>query len=207
VLSQIFVCLSRGFAVRLPGGGRDEIWVRGNVRLSGREDSLAELGLILSGCSAECTGRVVLLEGPPASGKTTILTTAVRLAAKTGALAFNASCAPAERDLPFGVLNQIFLSNQLPADVKEHGNRIISDVVLNMRSSGQGAGGGAGRQLALACHEISGILVQLASSSPVMIAVDNASQADEQSKSCLLYLMRRIEAARMLVVLSDEVAR
>ena len=75
-----------------------------------------------------------------------------------------------------------------------------------MQSTGQCDDGNASRQLALAYHEISGILVQLASNSPVVIAVDNVSYADEQSKSCLLYLMRRIEAARMLVVLADEAA-
>jgi DNA-binding CsgD family transcriptional regulator len=175
------------------------------VLLSGREDSSAELELILSRCIAEGTGQVILLEGPPTSGKTTILTTAARRAVKAGALAFNVSCAPAERELPFGVLNQIFLGAQLTADVRDRGNRVISEA-LNMQSAEHGDSGSAGRQLALAYHEISVILVQLASNSPVVIVVDNVSHADEQSKSCLLYLMRRIEPVRMLIVLADEVA-
>jgi DNA-binding CsgD family transcriptional regulator len=145
---------------------------------------LAELERCLSEGMTELKGAVIILDGPPGNGKTALLTEAAHRAARAGAFALSATCTSAERKLPFGAMNQLFISAQLTSEVTDSVDRVLSSDDTR------------------AYHELCRILLLLSRSAPVMLFVDNVENADEHSKRTLLHLMGRLGTARVLLVLA-----
>ncbi|MGH3625093.1 MAG: AAA family ATPase [Sciscionella sp.] len=147
--------------------------VQGSFLLE-REDQLARLMALYAGCMAG-RGGVAVLSGATGSGKTALLHEfESRLPADTVLLrAFGAA---AERDLPLGVVGQV-----------------LPEVV---QTSTDSAGFGAMYGFHAALQEISG-------RAPVVLVVDDAQHADDESLRCLLYAVRRSRSSRVLVVLAE----
>ncbi|MFJ4554272.1 AAA family ATPase [Streptomyces sp. NPDC088817] len=121
-------------------------------------------------------GQVLLVEGVAASGRTALLQEAVEEAERAGLLVMRASCSPLEKDLAGSVLSQLLHSIPAPGELAE--------------------------QAVPGYHEFCRQMLRLAVRRPLVITVDDIHHADAESRRCLLYLARRLGAARVLLVVT-----
>lgn len=147
-----------------------------------REEHLGRLGQIKKAAVAG-KGRVVLLEGPSAAGKTELLHVFADGAEAAGFRLLHAICSRSEETLAFGVLNQLLRYAGLPAG---------SDVAHPEPG-----------QPARSVDELCAALLEQAADAPLLIAVDDSQYADSDSLRVLLHLSRRLRSARVVVVLVD----
>ena len=136
-----------------------------------RHDVTAELDRLLDGCRSG-SGHVVLLEGPPGSGRTSLLNALRDRTRQRGLRFLGATGAPQESDLPLGVVTQI-----LGAAGRRPGRADVSPPPASE-------------------------LLELAADAPLVIAVDDVWHADEPSLLFLNDLARRLADARILLVLA-----
>jgi DNA-binding CsgD family transcriptional regulator len=144
------------------------------------------------------SGQVVLLTGPVASGKTTLLHSFGEQLAQSGVLVLSAACAQAERLLPCGVIGQLLQGAPLPPDPAEQVRQLLATV-----TSATGTGD-AGSALLQRGNDLCLPLLRLAADQPVLLAVDDLQHADEASLQVLLLLIRRLRSVNALAVLTDE---
>ncbi|WP_158088671.1 helix-turn-helix transcriptional regulator [Thermoactinospora rubra] len=128
--------------------------------------------------SAADAGRLVLISGGIASGKTTLLNELLDDAANLGALTLSATGAPDEQDIPAAVIDQLLTNCSASLDVRAPDHDDVQHV----------------------CDAI----LELARDRPTVICVDDIHFADEVSLKLLLQLQRRIRATKLLIVLSQQ---
>ncbi|MEV4724895.1 helix-turn-helix transcriptional regulator [Micromonospora humida] len=143
--------------------------------------------------SATGRGRVALISGPGATGKTELLRAFADHVGAAGGLVLRAACSRAERLLPAAVMGQLFHSVTLPAEVMR---RIGAFVDIE----GVATEGDADIR---AVHAMCVELLDIARNRPLVLLVDDVEFADEQTLHTLLYLQRRLTAAQILVVLTE----
>ncbi|MFI6099462.1 AAA family ATPase [Lentzea sp. NPDC051213] len=157
------------------------------ARLAGlieRDDQWVTLETLLTD-SLSGSGRVALLTGPVASGKTELLHA---FGEACGVGFVKATCSAFERDLPFGVLGQIFHPLDAPAEVGEL-----------LDAAARSADGPTARQL----HALCIALLDLTAETPLVIGIDDVQHADSSSLHWLLYLIRRLGQAKVLLMLTE----
>lgn len=160
-----------------------------------------ELDALLSDC-LDGVGRAALLDGAVGSGKTELLNGVAERASDFGALVLRAACSYAEQALPFGVLDQLLRSTRLPDGPVEEAGRWLERAAAEAAIVGPSpAVIGAG--MAQVFRGLFLVLVEIARTAPVIIGVDDVHCADGSSLHCLLYLIRRLGSARMMVVVTD----
>ncbi|WP_158628604.1 LuxR C-terminal-related transcriptional regulator [Saccharopolyspora rhizosphaerae] len=142
--------------------------------LTERTGELARLSEALADCERG-TGRVVLIGGGPATGKTALLDELPGLVGDRARL-LRAVGSRAERNLGLGVVTQLLDAEPCVRD------RLAP---LDSRTWEE-----VGEQL-------------LASGPPLVLAVDDVHFADSASQRVLLYLRRRLASARLLLVLTE----
>ncbi|MEU9237277.1 AAA family ATPase [Streptomyces subrutilus] len=135
----------------------------------------------------EGQGRAVLVTGAPGMGKTTLVHALQDHALSSGARVLTAIASRAERELPMGVIGQLAAAAGEPASPE--GPPADAD-----------AGRGATLRAIDAFHRL---MHGLAEHDPLVITVDDAHEMDAASRHCLLYLVRRVGAARILLVLGE----
>ena len=172
------------------------------MRLIERDAHLRQLAGLLNDCLAG-TGQVVVLDGPIASGKTALLHNFVERAANSAVVCLNAAAARLERELPFGVVDQLFHSIDLPADRREQVARLTKKATEKIAATGSGIEP-TERDLVSVFHELCRVLLDLSAHAPILVTVDDIRHADVPSLHCLLHLVRRLGSARVLVVLTDD---
>lgn len=152
--------------------------------------------------SSEGSGQLALVQGGLACGKTELLHEFAQQATAFGALVLGAVGSRTESDLQAGLIDQLFHSAGVPAEIIARVQRLVSADVLakwesrpDLRFIQQ--------HHARSVHEVSGVLLELARSQPVVIAVDDVQFADSVSMQLLLYVLRRMRSARILMVLSE----
>ncbi|MEV5976512.1 AAA family ATPase [Streptomyces sp. NPDC052114] len=146
-------------------------------------------------------GGVVLVSGPVASGKTALLRAFGARATAAGALYLQATASDAESDLPLGVMGQLLLGAGLPGADARRAERLV-EVIAGTAQSRRAAG----EVPAVAMDEIPelcGIVLEMSRERPVVLAIDDVHHADGHSLECLLYLARRLDVSRILVVLGE----
>src|SRR2546429_9342520 len=94
-----------------------------------REDQLSFLGNLFADCRAG-NGRVVLVTGPIATGKTELLHTFAQQAVAAGAVFLAATRSPAARGPPPGVLGPPFPRAQVPAPTPGHPSPLLDAAPL-----------------------------------------------------------------------------
>ncbi|MFK3983772.1 AAA family ATPase [Micromonospora sp. NPDC050397] len=152
---------------------------------------------------AECqagNGRLLAVTGPLASGKTTLLQTFAERAAAEGFQVLRGNGARTERELPLSAVNQF--CHDLPFET-DHANQ--AELIREVHGTAVRHGMGLsvpGRRLAGVLHSISRAVLTAGARSPVLLVVDDLHHVDPLSLHCLLYLVRRIRSARILVVVS-----
>ncbi|MEU7583236.1 AAA family ATPase [Streptomyces sp. NPDC041068] len=169
-----------------------------NLVERGEEFSIMEN--MLDACAAG-HGGVVLVSGPVASGKTALLRAFGARATAAGALYLQATASDAESDLPLGVMGQLLLGAGLPGADARRAARLV-DLIAGSAQSRRAAG----ELPAVAMDEIPelcGIVLEKSRERPVVLSIDDVHHADGHSLECLLYLARRLDVSRILVVLGE----
>ncbi|MGW7004188.1 AAA family ATPase, partial [Streptomyces sp. NPDC054933] len=138
-------------------------------------------------------GRVALVSGAVASGKTELLDSFTEQAIDEGALLLDATGSRAERSLPFGILRKIFDHPSISPQVRSDAIRLLDE------AAAEAAPHARMRAMPFA----SWALLQLARERTVVIAIDDVHCADDHSLQFLLYLARRVRQARILIVLTE----
>ena len=146
-------------------------------------------------------GNCTLISGATASGKTTLVQAYVNIAIRSGATVLSAIASCMERDLPFGVISQLFQRRNLPPSIVDRAARILQDAVTSEWSRDDWRPDSF--KLGNVFEEIRSILVDFAEDTPLVIAIDDLQHADINSIKFILYLIRRIDAARISVVLTE----
>ncbi|NLU79128.1 helix-turn-helix domain-containing protein [Micromonospora sp. HNM0581] len=143
--------------------------------------------------SATGKGRVALISGPGATGKTELLRAVADHVGAAGGQVLSAACSRAERMLPAAVMGQLFNSVPLPTEVMR---RIGAFIDLGVATTGGDAD-------IRAVHGMGVELLDIARNRPLVLLVDDVEFADETTLQTVLYLQRRLSAAQILVVLTE----
>ncbi|MFI7366394.1 LuxR C-terminal-related transcriptional regulator [Streptomyces sp. NPDC050149] len=164
-------------------------------------DALQHLGDQLTDTAGGRGGRLLIVNGGLTSGKAELLQEFGALADRMGALCLTATAARGLQSLQADVVDQLFHSRGLPAETTEHVSRLLNPAVVAGQPESpdlenlSGAGAGAVRDT---CAEV----LRLSRAHPLVIGVDDVQFADAFSLQLLLYLSRRVESARIMIVLS-----
>ncbi|WP_030450131.1 AAA family ATPase [Herbidospora cretacea] len=144
-------------------------------------------------------GRIAMVTGAVATGKSESLYLIAEHALDQGALPLTATGSPAESGLPLGVLSQLLHHAPLPAV-----QRAAALGLLHEGARRQLAGEAAAESIehvdAQIVHALCAVLLELAGRRPLVITVDDVHHADRASQLCLAYLARRIRFAGVLLV-------
>ncbi|MFV2176869.1 AAA family ATPase [Actinomadura sp. LOL_016] len=165
-----------------------------------RENELATLkGL----CASFSGGSVVVISGGIASGKTALLRTVGEWAAESGGLTLSAVASRSERDLPLGVLEQLFRSPGLPCGSVERAMKWLDAGALNAWAREPVPGEDAVQVPTRLLRGMLEIIRDLLEDRPVVLCIDDAHHADVPSLQCLLYLVRRLRGACLHVIFGE----
>lgn len=159
------------------------------MTLVGRDDELAILDALFQDCGK---GRwnVAVIRGPVGSGKTALLTVFADRVTSRGALMLGAAASRAERDLPLGMLDQLF-----------RGTGELAGLMADRASIGQQDT--VNPRLAEIFERVLDLIAGLSRDRAIVITVDDIHHADAVSLQCFSYLARRGHQLRVLVVLTD----
>lgn len=128
-------------------------------------------------------GKIGLVSGPVASGKTELLRSFADLCADEGALLLNATATRTDRSVPFAVLRQLL--DCLPEQAGP-----VTELIATGTAS-----------------EISrtavATLLDLAGQAPLVVVVDDVHHSDEPSMDCVMRLVNRLRSSRILLVLAE----
>lgn len=181
-----------------PGSGHeqtDDPLVAPVVDTASHGEAVDSLNQLLAAAVTD-RGRVAIVSGPVGTGKSTVLQTFARRTVDLRALAIVATGSPAERNLPMGVIHQLFSDAPLPAGQRSR--------VMALLHKG-------GLTPPLAVEEVSLIEAQMMQTlctilfgptgqHPLAIVVDDVHYADRRSLLFLSYLARRVRFAPTLAV-------
>jgi len=171
-------------------------------RLRERERELAAVEVLL-----ERRGRVLLVEGRSGIGKTSLVEAACARADEHGHQVMRARGSELESGFAFGVARQLF-ERRLAGVGRNEREALLAGPAAAVRPllSGESAAQPAGDTSFAVLHGLYWLVVNLAASRPLLIAVDDAHWADEPSLRWLAYLAPRLEglAAGVLLALRQD---
>ncbi|WP_369696735.1 AAA family ATPase [Streptomyces sp. XD-27] len=160
--------------------------------VSERENHVAALREMLR-CAQQGRGKLALVSGAVASGKTDLLDTFSGHAIESGALLLEVTGSRAERELPFGLLKKLFDNAAIPPATRAEAARLLDDHDLRATAPGR----------MRMMSDVSSVLLRLAEERTLVLAVDDVHCGDEHSLQFLLHLARRVRQAKALVVLTE----
>ncbi|MFD7736358.1 ATP-binding protein, partial [Kitasatospora phosalacinea] len=159
-------------------------------------------------------GRAALITGATGIGKTRLLDAAAAHAERHGARVLLAFAAPAERDRPFAVLEQLL--RQAPLDPEARGR--VAELVGTADSGPTGPAGGSGAdrtdlsgwadpsgwtdRVDRTGREFGRILLQALDRGPVLLGVDDVQDADAESLRVLVNLAPRLQRTPLFLLLT-----
>ncbi|WP_211769517.1 helix-turn-helix transcriptional regulator [Kutzneria sp. CA-103260] len=147
-------------------------------------------------------GRVLLVTGPLAGGKTALLRRFCDDAVAGGAQLLLATGSRAERGLRMGVIDQLFRTPAAPAEIMEKARPLLSGEPSDA-SSPDDDPSTSQQSDPRTVRALCDLLLELANRGPLVIAIDDVHVADEPSLQVLLYLRRRVKRARILLVMTE----
>jgi DNA-binding CsgD family transcriptional regulator len=168
-------------------------------RLRERERELAAVEALLAH-----RGEMLLVEGRAGIGKTSLVEVACSRADELGCEVIRARGSELESGFAFGVVRQLFERRLAGAGMGERAALLAGPAAaVRPLLSGEFAVEPAGDSWFAVLHGLYWLVVNLAASRPLLIAVDDAHWADEPSLRWLAYLAPRLEglAAGMLMTL------
>ncbi|MGW7084641.1 helix-turn-helix transcriptional regulator [Streptomyces sp. NPDC054871] len=146
-------------------------------------------------------GGVLLVSGAVASGKTALLRAFGERATAAGALFLQATASEAESDLPLGVMGQLLLGADLPGADAKRAARLVD--LMAVAAQIRRAEGVVPAVVMNEVPKLCGIVLEQSRERPVVLSIDDVHHADGHSLECVLYLARRLDASRILVVLGE----
>ena len=147
------------------------------------------------------SGRLILVSGNVASGKTQLLGEFLDVAIREGVRALSATGAADERMLACGIIDQLLTGADLPQEVAEQAQRTIE--ALHDAALGEPMDElDVTRTAAHLVRRLAQALLNLARDQAMVIVVDNAHLADSPSLLLLRHLGRRLRSTRLTIVLS-----
>ncbi len=171
------------------------------ITLVERENELSQLADLLAAAVAG-KGHVVVIAGPVASGKTSLLRAFTERLGGSGVRCLAATAARGAEDTPLGVLNQLFQAAELPPGQAKRVARLLDGGALTARID-RSPTDPVGSASAQVLHGLCMALLELCAYGPLLITIDDMQYADAASLQCLTYLVRRMRSARILLVLTE----
>jgi predicted ATPase len=168
-----------------------------------RELELETVEQLLAGARAGSGGAVVF-EGAAGIGKSSLLA-AVRTAAVGEFRVLSARGSELERELPFGVVRQL-LEAVVASDVEEREGLLSGAAALAEPVLVAADPEAAAEPTFSALHGLYWLTINLASSQPVLVTVDDAHWADVASLRWLIYLARRLAGVPLALVVATRLA-
>jgi DNA-binding CsgD family transcriptional regulator len=161
--------------------------------LSVLRDAIAAVG--------DGTGRVILIEGPPGIGKSSLLRVSVELAGTAGLGRLRARGEPLEQRFAYGLVRQLLepALSTLAAKPVSGAEREAARILLGVSRSPREEEPGSGDVLH---HGLYWIVAGLAERRPLLVAVDDAQWADGPSLRWLASLARRLDDLAVLLVVA-----
>jgi DNA-binding CsgD family transcriptional regulator len=162
-----------------------------------------ELGRILDAVSAANAGagRLLIVEGDPGAGKSSVLAHAAAEASARGLSALDARGGVFEQATGFGVARQLFEATVAKADGARL-ERLLGGAAQLAGPLLRGDAAAIPIDPTQARHAIYWLLANLAEERPTALLIDDAQWCDGPSLDWLLYLARRIEGLPVLVILT-----
>ncbi|MFD3573377.1 AAA family ATPase [Streptomyces sp. NPDC058644] len=170
------------------------------MNLVDRGEEFSIMDGMLNACMAG-HGGVLLVSGAVASGKTALLRAFSARASAAGALFLQATASEAESDLPLGVMGQLLLGADLPGADAKRAARLVD--LIAVAAQIRRAEGVLPAVVMNEIPKLCGIVLEQARERPVVLSIDDVHHADGHSLECVLYLARRLDASRILVVLGE----
>ncbi|MFI2214261.1 AAA family ATPase [Streptomyces sp. NPDC020141] len=171
------------------------------ARLVEREKQLDTLKELL-GSARRGRGRVAVISGSVASGKTSLLESFTEQAIGAGALVLEAAGSRAERYLPFGNLRRI-LDSVASVSPEVYGQ--VTEALDGVTAAGTPDTESALDEAKRILPAVATALLRLAQDRTLVITVDDVHHGDELSLHFLLSLARRVRQASVLIVLTETV--
>lgn len=145
-------------------------------------------------------GAMVLVAGAGGIGKTRLLDEAAELARASGAGALRARGGAVERDLPWGLVRQLFDPALAELDQSDRDGLFGGAGGLARSVFGGAPPAGEAATLASAAYGLYWVLVGLAERQPIVAIVDDVHWADEESLRWLAFLAPRIAGLPATIV-------
>ncbi|ONK11277.1 LuxR family transcriptional regulator [Streptomyces sp. MP131-18] len=172
-----------------------------------REEEFMQVRMTFDDCRGKRRGHAVLISGAVGSGKTSLLESLNEYFTEEGGRVLRAVGSQSERDIPLGVIGQLLHGASFP----EKTRRLVEGLLPEHAPAapairGQGAGPRPsleGRHQAAVLHRLFTSLSELARSGPLVLALDDVQHADSASLHCLLYVIRRLRHAPMMVLMTE----
>jgi DNA-binding CsgD family transcriptional regulator len=153
-------------------------------------------------------GSILLLEGPPGIGKTTLLAETRSLAEAYGLRHLGARGSDLEHDFAYGVVRQLLEPPLLAGDVASPPELLQGAAALAAPALGAAAVArdpGSRETSYTVLHGLYWLCANLAQREPLVLSVDDAHWADAPSLRFLAYLARRIDELPIALVVASEV--
>lgn len=174
------------------------------MRLFERDKALSDLSALYAKCRRG-QEQIALIVGTVGIGKTEVTQIFVEDAVAAGAIHCAAIASAMDRALPFGVIWQLFMSPELPAKTREQAARL-----LNTGSNAVQVGSTCsndmdpGKHLAYVSHSLSRLLLDVTGETnrPLLITIDDAHNADQESLLCLSSIIGRLRRAKFMAIIS-----
>lgn len=170
------------------------------MKLIERESEFSTLDNLFARCSAGNSNTVVI-SGTTGSGKTAIVRTFGERVAHSRAIVLTTMATLTDHAIPLGTLGQLFHSPHLSSDQFQRVKRLLADSISPHPQ--EAVQESALQILPSTLNELTNIILELAERAPTVIVVDDMHNADLASLQALLYLIRRMKASRLLLVLVE----
>ena len=168
-----------------------------------REAELARLACALDAAGPE-PGRLLVVEGPAGIGKSSLLAAASEAGRSRGWSVLAAVAGEFERDLGFDVVRQLFEPALLGLGTQERqalfsGAAGLARPLLSPLAATDES---PATDPAALMHGLYWLAANLAESRPLMLCVDDVQWCDQSSLTWLLYLARRLEDLRVVLLVA-----
>ncbi|MET8842360.1 AAA family ATPase [Streptomyces rubiginosohelvolus] len=171
------------------------------MNLFERDDELRELRELFAGSRAG-TGALVLVTGPPSSGKTELIYETADFAAGEGALVLTAQCLRSSELAPLDALSQLLAKAGSPVR-NARTDRLLEEARAAASHASDRCSEAISHIAGQTLDELCEVVLGPAAKTPVLMLVDDVQFADVASLQFLLHLAHRSRSSRLMIVLAE----